>query len=131
MDNQCLYGTGVENVKSVFIEGGNVTNVSLYNMSYVKQENIYKGQKVIVSRMGKINPKITDFLSREHKAEIPSVCPFCGSKLEWDENHVELYCTNENCKERKVQQIYFFFNKLFSKITYSFYINRINIIIIK
>lgn len=100
--------TPVAKVKSVFIEGGNVTNVSLYNMSYVKQENIYKGQKVIVSRMGKINPKITDFLSREHKAEIPSVCPFCGSKLEWDENHVELYCTNENCKERKVQQIYFF-----------------------
>lgn len=37
------------------------------------------------------------------------VCPFCDTVLKWDENSVNQVCTNEDCPERKFQQIVDFF----------------------
>jgi DNA ligase (NAD+) len=46
----------VAEVDSVFINNGNVTNVSLYNMKYVYDNNICIGQRGFVFRSGSINP---------------------------------------------------------------------------
>lgn len=103
--------TPVAKIKPVLLNEGIVSNVSLYNCSYIEKENIFVGQKIKVTRKGKINPKIVEFLTNG-KAEIPTVCPFCGKSLEWDENHVELYCSNSDCKATRAQKIYFFFKTI-------------------
>lgn len=103
--------TPVAKIKPVLINDGMVSNVSLYNCAYVKEENISIGQKIKVTRKGKINPKIVEFLTKG-KAKIPNFCPFCGESLKWDENHVELYCPNYNCDATKAQRIYYFFKTI-------------------
>ena len=32
-------------------------------------------------------------------------CPFCLEELHWDENHVQMVCTNPDCDERKFQSV--------------------------
>lgn len=32
-------------------------------------------------------------------------CPFCHEELKWDSNHIQMYCPNEDCRERKLQSI--------------------------
>lgn len=100
----------VAEVDSVLINNGNVTNVSLYNMNYVYENNICIGQEGFVFRSGSINPKFKSFIVDESLTPFKvEYCPFCGSKLEWDENHIDLNCVNKECKEVLCQQIYFFF----------------------
>lgn len=38
-------------------------------------------------------------------AQADWACPHCGRILHWDENHVQMYCPNEQCSERKLQSI--------------------------
>lgn len=112
--------TPVAKITPVIINEGVVSNVSLYNAAYVFDTNVFIGQTIKVTRKGKINPKIIDFepigninTSSYHNANIvPIICPFCGGALEWSENDkgemVDLVCNNDNCLEKKIQQIYFF-----------------------
>jgi len=32
-------------------------------------------------------------------------CPYCHNELKWDSNHVNMYCDNEDCRERRLQRI--------------------------
>lgn len=103
----------VAEVDSVLINNGNVTNVSLYNMKYVYDNNICIGQEGFVFRSGSINPKFKSFIPNDNLIPFKvDYCPFCGSKLVWDENHVDLNCVNKECKEILCQQIYFFFKTI-------------------
>ena len=102
----------VANIEPVSIHNGEVTNVSLYNIKYIKDNNIYIGQEILVERRGAINPKIYDFLTKDKLADIPECCPYCGTPLVWNETNVDLFCPNKECKEKISQQIYFFFKTL-------------------
>ena len=96
-------------ISPVTIHNGEVTNISLYNAKFIKDNNIFVGQKVLVERRGAINPKIYDTLTTNiEKVDLPKCCPYCGEDLHWDDNFVDLYCENENCKEKITQKIYFF-----------------------
>lgn len=101
--------TPVAKINPVIINEGEVKNVSLYNADYIKQNNIYIGQKIQVTRKGKINPKIVNFLTYEKLSNLPEKCPFCGNSLSWNESEIDLVCDNKNCKEKQSQQIYYFF----------------------
>ena len=103
--------TPVANIDSVLINEGVVKNVSLYNASYVRDNNIHIGQNIKVTRRGKINPKIVEFLS-QGKSDLPKYCPFCGGKLNWNESKVDLICNNENCIEKEIQKAYYFFKTI-------------------
>lgn len=104
----------VAEIDPVRINDGNVTNASLYNARYVEDNNVYIGKKGYIYRAGAINPKFESFIKEEPEdiAQLPECCPFCKGSLEWDENKVDLYCLNENCKEKVSQQINFFFKTL-------------------
>ena len=43
---------------------------------------------------------------------IPSVCPFCGEPLVWNNSQVDIICNNSNCKEKEIQKLYFFFKTI-------------------
>lgn len=110
--------TPVAQILPVMINEGIVTNVSLYNAAYVRDNNIFVGQKVKVTRKGKINPKIVGFIDegRVEDVALPAFCPFCGEPLEWSKNDknekVDLICKNDFCKEKLIQRIYFFFKTI-------------------
>lgn len=38
-------------------------------------------------------------------SELPTTCEFCGSSLYWDDNHVNLVCTNPNCMNASESRI--------------------------
>ena len=84
---------GVSGVEIPFID----------NFSDVKQykEEYYKNQL-------KRREQIDRFELQEYMDEW-CVCPFCGTLLKWDETMTNQVCTNEDCAERKFQQIVDFF----------------------
>lgn len=99
----------VANITPVIINDGEVTNISLYNAKYILDNEIFVGQEILVERRGAINPKIYDILTKnKEKVNLPKYCPYCDSNLVWDDNHVDLFCENKNCKEIITQRIYFF-----------------------
>lgn len=100
----------IAKIDAVNLNEGVVTNVSLYNAKYIEDNNIFLNQKVKVSRQGKINPKIIDFISKEGKYNLPNVCPFCGEPLVWDS--VDLCCINSHCKEKLIKEYYYFFKTI-------------------
>lgn len=110
--------TPVAQILPVMINEGIVTNVSLYNAAYIRDNNIFVGQKVKVTRKGKINPKIVGFIDEERVEDVvlPTFCPFCGEPLEWSKNdkneEVDLICKNDLCKEKLIQKLYFFFKTI-------------------
>lgn len=104
--------TPVAKITPVLINEGIVTNVSLYNAAYIYDNNIFVGQKIKVTRKGKINPKIVEFLNRAEYKVVPDMCPFCGEDLHWDDSHIQLFCKNSNCKELITQKVYNFFKIL-------------------
>lgn len=110
--------TPVAQILPVMINEGIVTNVSLYNAAYIRDNNIFVGQKVKVTRKGKINPKIVGFIDegRIENIALPAFCPFCGEPLEWSKNdkneEVDLICKNDLCKEKLIQKLYFFFKTI-------------------
>ena len=110
--------TPVAQILPVMINEGIVTNVSLYNAAYIRDNNIFVGQKVKVTRKGKINPKIVGFIDegRVEDVALPAFCPFCGEPLEWSKNdkneEVDLICKNDLCKEKLIQKLYFFFKTI-------------------
>lgn len=106
--------TPVSQILPVMINEGIVTNVSLYNAAYIRDNNIFVGQRVRVTRKGKINPKIVGFIDegRVEDIAIPAFCPFCGEKLVWNESNIDLICESESCKEKIIQKLYFFFKTI-------------------
>lgn len=110
--------TPVAQILPVTINEGIVTNISLYNAAYIRDNNVFVGQRVKVTRKGKINPKIIGFIDKGRVKDVtlPAFCPFCGEPLEWSENDknekVDLICKNDFCKEKLIQRIYFFFKTI-------------------
>lgn len=106
--------TPVAQITPVVINEGVVSNVSLYNAAYIRDNNIFIGTRVKVTRKGKINPKIVEFIDKPKifGGAIPSVCPFCGEPLVWNNSQVDIICNNSNCKEKEIQKLYFFFKTI-------------------
>jgi len=92
--------TPVAIIQPIEIDGSTVSRVSCYNYKEVVTRGIGIGAKVLVIKSGAIIPKIIKVVERVN-AITPTVCPECGSRIEWDENQVQLMCINELCGELK------------------------------
>lgn len=92
------------------IGGVTISNVTGYNMRYIKENKIGVGASIEIIRSGDVIPKHIKTLV-DGKVEIPASCPFCGSLTVWDDNGVELVCSNYHCSERKIKKLVYFFEK--------------------
>jgi NAD-dependent DNA ligase len=90
------------------IEGVTVSRVTGYNAKFIKDNQIGAGATLEVIRSGSVIPKIVG-VSKIGLISIPTHCPSCGSELFWNENEVDLICTNKNCGEINFQKVVFFF----------------------
>ncbi|USO00593.1 MAG: NAD-dependent DNA ligase LigA [Alphaproteobacteria bacterium] len=104
--------TPVANIDSVEIDGITIQKVSMHNMQEFVNKNYLKGDKIIIARAGDVIPYILQKTSNNQieKAELPTHCPSCNTKLIWDS--VNLKCTNGwNCKAQALLRIEHFVSR--------------------
>lgn len=90
------------------VEGVTVSRVTGYNAKFIKENSIGVGSNLLIIRSGGVIPKIIG-IEKNGQLDLPTVCPSCGTKLEWNESGIDLFCNNINCGEVKFQKLAFFF----------------------
>ncbi|MCL2666044.1 MAG: NAD-dependent DNA ligase LigA, partial [Defluviitaleaceae bacterium] len=110
--------TGLINPIAIFmpveIEGTTVNKASLHNVSIVKSLNLCAGDRITVYKANMIIPQVADNLTRSgNETIIPCDCSVCKSPTETiNQNDSEfLYCTNPNCRARRVMSFVHFVSR--------------------
>lgn len=105
----------VVNIETVDTGDCNMENPTGYNAAWINDHEIASGAKILVTRSGGVIPKILSTLvpaSTEEQETLwdeLSECPHCGAPTSWNENHVELCCTNKNCAGIQLAKMVFFY----------------------
>ena len=105
----------VVNIEMVDTGDCNMENPTGYNAGWINDHEIAKGAEILVTRSGGVIPKILSTLSpatqeeQEKLWDEMSECPHCGSSTMWNENHIELCCTNPSCPGVQLAKIIFFY----------------------
>lgn len=103
----------VVNIEAVDTGDCTMENPTGYNASWIKSMNIAPGSVVEVIRSGGVIPKITQCVLPPEGLvpgeQCPAVCPVCGSPTQWNDNQVELCCTNKHCPGVQLAKTIFFF----------------------
>lgn len=109
--------TGVLTPVAIFdtidIDGTDVSRASLHNVSILKDLKLGIGDEITVYKANQIIPQVSENLTKSNTYEIPTICPYCGSKTKqvMDNDSIVLECTNNSCSERKLEQIVHFVSK--------------------
>jgi len=83
----------------VELVGTTVKRASGYNAGFLKDNGLGKGAIVAVEKAGDIIPEIVKVIDEcTETFVLPSQCPDCGTKLDFDGIH--LTCSNEKCPGR-------------------------------
>ena len=102
--------TAVAYFDTVKIDGTDVSQASLSNIGIIRKLGLTIGAKVLVNKSNQIIPQIVQVLKDGNEEIIPpSVCPSCGKKLSMINN--VLYCTNDSCNARLLQNIDYMVSK--------------------
>lgn len=119
--------TPVGILKTIQVDGSNITNVTLNNIDFINDMDIRIGSYVFIEKGGAVIPKVSGIDYERHileninfddckKIEEPTVCPCCGGKIEKKINQdgqegAHIYCTNPNCKQRVLAKLEYFVSK--------------------
>lgn len=120
-DIQCSLGrTGQINynahLKPIKIAGSTVSRATLHNYLFIKSKDIRIGDHVFVQKAGDIIPEVVRVnLKKRHPRSVPyqplTHCFSCGSKLVQNDNFVDQFCENPDCKIRKLKFLEYFVSK--------------------
>ena len=105
----------VVNIETVDTGDCNMENPTGYNAAWVNDHEIAAGAKILVTRSGGVIPKILCTIepatTEEQEAlwDHLSECPHCGAPTAWNENHIELCCTNKECSGIQLAKMIFFY----------------------
>lgn len=105
-------------VEPVEMNGATVERVTGYNAQYIVDNHIHPGAEIEITRSGQVIPKhIRTVKWNAHEFdrffnERMQVCPSCGEYMSYDENGVNLACPNEQCEQRVISGIVYFFKTL-------------------
>ena len=80
---------------TIQLSGTDVSYATAFNAEYVRENNLNKGTKVVITKSGEIIPYIVQVVSWDKEAHLPETCPSCGKELEMQGVH--LTCTNPEC----------------------------------
>lgn len=128
---------GTVTVEPVEIDGTEVTQASFYNAAYLHGFGLYPGAPVTIKKSGDIIPKIASVhgVTIPLKQDFPNasefekatrlaqsrieaktigrleilICPSCGGPLYLEEDGVEKYCKNPDCKQMIISKFEHFF----------------------
>ena len=105
----------VVNIEAVNTGDCNMENPTGYNAGWINDNEIAKGAKILVTRSGGVIPKILETLTPASDMEQHALwdklaeCPHCGHPTAWNQNHIELCCTNPQCSGIQLAKIVFFY----------------------
>lgn len=109
----------VGEVETVFLDGTNISRVTLHNADEIARKGIRIGDTVVIKRAGKVIPAIVRVVDdqrtgAEQTFTMPDRCPSCGGPVhqrklsDGDRIEVALRCENEDCPEQQARQIEYF-----------------------
>jgi DNA ligase (NAD+) len=126
--------------KGIQVEGAMINHATCNNAAFVTKWALQPGRRLQLIRSGDIIPRIVSVLHRGNwlplqvkkgakwvdgpgiwatrtvamskQLEMPTECPACNSKLRWNTNGVNLYCTNAKCPGEHGERILSFFRLL-------------------
>ena len=99
--------TPLAKVDPVELAGATVRRATLNNFGDITRKHVRVGARVLIRRSNEVIPEILGAIdgtmSETSPAEKPSVCPYCGSRVE--EIGANLFCSNKDCPPRVVQKL--------------------------
>jgi DNA ligase (NAD+) len=100
----------------VFIGGVTISNATLHNFDFVRDNDIRLGDRVMIKRSGDVIPYVSAPLvserdGTEQPITPPTHCPYCATPIVQPEGAVDYYCQNVYCPERVYRQAEFFVSR--------------------
>lgn len=106
--------TPVALLQPVSLDGSTVSRATMSNYSEIKRLGVYIGCTVLLEKGGDIIPHIINVVNPDTTKHlpIPDKCPVCEHELVLDDDNVNLWCRNKQCKSRLIQRILHHLNVL-------------------
>ncbi len=103
-------------LKPVQIGGVTVSNATLHNEDYIRDNDIRVGDMVAVKRAGEVIPQVLRPLldlrtGQERIWEMPKTCPICGSEAVRVAGEAATYCVNSACPAQLVRGVEHFVSR--------------------
>ncbi|WDE99033.1 hypothetical protein PQO03_14445 [Lentisphaera profundi] len=99
-------------IEPIDLAGVTISNVTGINARFIEDSGIAAGATVTVIRSGDVIPKIIAVPNPVEGANLPQFCPNCESELVWNENRVDIVCSNKTCPAMKKAALIDFFATL-------------------
>jgi len=99
-------------LEPTFLAGATVRKATLNNYGDVLRKGVKIGARVLVRRSNEVIPEIlgtTEIYPHCIDVEKPTVCPFCGARLE--EVGANIFCPNTSCRPRVIAKLTNFASK--------------------
>jgi len=93
-------------LEPTFLAGATVRKATLNNYGDVLRKGVKIGARVLVRRSNEVIPEIlgtTEIYPHCIDVEKPTVCPFCGARLE--EVGANIFCPNTSCRPRVIAKL--------------------------
>ena len=129
--------TPVASLTPTALAGSTVARATLHNADEIERLDVRIGDTVMLRKAGDVIPEIFEVVLSLRKEDskkytMPTKCPVCGSELKKetkkDVESVALFCKNENCEAKHLENLVHFASKkgmnidgLGEKIIYEFY----------
>lgn len=99
----------IANINPTLLDGSMISKATLHNAEYISEKDIRINDTIEIYKAGDVIPKIIRPLIEKREGnevafEAPTNCPSCNSFLVQFDNEVDLYCINDECKEKIIQE---------------------------
>ena len=101
-------------MEPVVVAGSTVTHATLHNSQEVERKGVLIGDYVVIRKAGDVIPEVLSAVTdrrtgKEHKFEMPTKCPDCGTKLvELTLGDVDLRCPNsQSCPAQLRERLFY------------------------
>ena len=109
----------VAEVETVFLEGTNISRITLHNAEEIRRKDIRIGDTVVIKRAGRVIPAVVRVVDdkrtgTERLFTMPDHCPSCNGPLvqrklaDGEAMEVALRCENEACPAQQARAIEYF-----------------------
>ncbi len=103
-------------LEPVQVGGVTVSNATLHNEDYIRDNDIRVGDMVVVKRAGEVIPQVlrpvVELRTGEERVwQMPETCPACGSRAVRDPGEAAWYCINSACPAQLVRGVEHFVSR--------------------